>query len=68
MPYMNGYEATEAIRKMDSSYKDIPIVAMTANAFEDDRQMSFRAGMNEHVSKPLDEKHLFSVLAEILAS
>lgn len=68
MPYMNGYEATEAIRKMDSSYKDIPIVAMTANAFEDDRQMSFRAGMNEHISKPLDEKHLFSVLAEILSS
>lgn len=68
MPYMNGYEATEAIRKMDSSYKDIPIVAMTANAFEDDRQMSFRAGMNEYISKPLDEKQLFTVLAEILVS
>ena len=66
MPYMNGYEATEIIRKMDSPYKDIPIVAMTANAFEDDRQMSFRVGMNEHISKPLDENHLFVVLSELL--
>lgn len=66
MPIMDGYEATRQIRKLDSEYRNIPIVAMTANAFEDDRQMSFRVGMNEHVSKPLEEEQLFSVLWNLL--
>ena len=55
MPVMNGYEATRAIR--NSGRRDaqtIPIVAMTANAFAEDVIESRRAGMNEHVSKPLD--------------
>ena len=67
MPEMDGYEATKAIRQMDSPYKDIPIVAMTANAFEDDRQMSFRVGMNEHISKPLNEEEMFVVLWNLLS-
>uniref|UniRef100_UPI00405695F5 ATP-binding response regulator n=1 Tax=Agathobacter sp. TaxID=2021311 RepID=UPI00405695F5 len=66
MPVMDGYEATRQIRQLDSEYRNIPIVAMTANAFEDDRQMSFRVGMNEHVSKPLEEEYLFSVLWNLL--
>ena len=52
--------------EMDSPYKNIPIVAMTANAFEDDRQMSFRVGMNEHISKPLNEEEMFAVLWNLL--
>ncbi len=67
MPEMNGYEATKAIRELDSPYKDIPIVAVTANAFEDDRQMSFRVGMNEHISKPLEEEKMFAVLWTLLS-
>lgn len=66
MPEMDGYEATRIIRQMKSVYKDIPIVAMTANAFEDDRQMSFQVGMNEHISKPLNEKELFTTLWGLL--
>ncbi len=49
MPVMNGYEATRAIRNLErQDAKRIPIVAMTANAFEDDRQEALRAGMNDH--------------------
>lgn len=66
MPEMDGYEATKAIRQMDSEYRNIPIVAMTANAFEDDRQIAFSVGMNEHVPKPLDEEYLFTILYKLL--
>ena len=63
MPVMNGYEATRAIRT--SGRKDalsIPIVAVTANAYEEDRQASFAAGMNEHLTKPLDcEKLILTI-------
>lgn len=63
MPIMNGYEATEAIRELDkSTAKTIPIVAMTANAFVDDIQRSKQAGMNEHLSKPLDIDQLMKCL------
>lgn len=63
MPIMNGYEATEAIRKLDkSTAKTIPIIAMTANAFVDDIQRSKQAGMNEHLSKPLDVDQLMKCL------
>lgn len=51
MPHMNGYDATRAIRQMGSN---IPIIAMTANAFEEDKKMAFEAGMNDHVAKPID--------------
>jgi CheY-like chemotaxis protein len=63
MPNMNGYEATKAIRAMDRQYaKEIPIVAMTANAFAEDVQKCRKAGMNEHVTKPVDVEVLARVL------
>ncbi len=55
MPMMNGYEATRAIRALDDRDKaGIPIIAMTANAFDEDRTNAFEAGMNDHIAKPLD--------------
>lgn len=67
MPNMDGYKATRFIRSMeDADKKNIPIVAMTANAFEEDRQNALAAGMNEHVAKPLDIKKLMETLAFIL--
>ena len=66
MPVMNGYEATKIIRSMDrSDAKKIPIIAMTANAFVEDRIKSKEAGMNEHVSKPIDMKLLVEIIAEL---
>jgi CheY-like chemotaxis protein len=63
MPVMNGYEATRAIRALDRNYtKMLPIIAMTANAFVEDVHMAKGAGMNAHISKPLD----LNVLANIL--
>jgi CheY-like chemotaxis protein/anti-sigma regulatory factor (Ser/Thr protein kinase) len=63
MPVMNGYEATRAIRALDRAYaKAVPIIAMTANAFAEDVHAAKSAGMNAHISKPLD----LDVLARIL--
>jgi len=61
MPNLNGVEATRAIRA-DSLNRDTPILAMTANAFEDDRQLCIDAGMNEHIAKPVDPDHLYETL------
>ena len=66
MPGMDGYQATERIRKLGDSRAAVPIVAMTANAFEEDRQKALDAGMNAHVSKPVDVNVLFRVMAKIL--
>ncbi|MDE6663840.1 MAG: response regulator [Lachnospiraceae bacterium] len=67
MPIMDGYEATRQIRALDDSEKaSIPIVAMTANAFDEDRQLAFEAGMNGHVAKPIDIENLMDTLREIL--
>ena len=67
MPLMNGYEASRRIRAMDNSaIAGIPIIAMTANAFEEDRQEALKAGMNEHIAKPVDVKKLIEVLSEVL--
>ena len=66
MPEMDGYEATKLIRNLDDARADIPIVAMTANAFEEDRQKALENGMNAHVSKPIDMNMLFKVMAQIL--
>lgn len=66
MPNMNGYKATQIIRRMDDSYRrDIPIVAMTANAFEEDREQAFAAGMNGHLSKPINMNKLLEMLTTI---
>lgn len=63
MPNMNGYQATEAIRSLpDRRKSSIPIAAMTANAFEEDRQMAFAVGMNAFISKPLNLDKLNDVL------
>ena len=66
MPVMNGYEATKAIRQLNNGNATIPIIAMTANAFEEDRQVAFKAGMNEHIAKPIDVEKLFAVLSKYL--
>ncbi|MCR5089678.1 MAG: response regulator [Oscillospiraceae bacterium] len=54
MPDIDGYEATKAIRKLDSPLASIPIIALTANAFDEDRKNAEEAGMNAHVAKPID--------------
>ncbi|MCI8408216.1 MAG: response regulator [Lachnospiraceae bacterium] len=67
MPVMNGYEATRAIRKLeDKELASIPILAMSANAFEEDKQEAIKSGMNGHIAKPIDVKNLFDTLSEIL--
>lgn len=66
MPVMNGYEATEAIRRSSHEQaKTIPIIAMTANAFSEDVQHSLAAGMNAHISKPVDMKLLKKTIRNI---
>ena len=66
MPVMNGYEAAKTIRSMDrKDAKAIPIIAMTANAFTEDRIRAKEAGMDEHISKPVDAKLLVKVIYEL---
>lgn len=63
MPVMNGYEATTKIRRMKNQSKaQIPIIAMTANAFTEDKQMALDVGMNDHVSKPIDMNILVPIM------
>jgi two-component system sensor histidine kinase/response regulator len=62
MPEMDGYEATRAIRA-DDRFADLPIIAMTAHAMASEREKCLAAGMNDHITKPVDPDHLFSVLA-----
>ena len=66
MPLMNGYEATKTIRALTRKDKDLPIIAMTADAFADDVQYCLSCGMNAHVAKPLDIKELLRVLQKFL--
>ena len=67
MPIMDGYEATRQIRALeDSERASVPIVAMTANAFDEDKQRAIDAGMNGHVAKPIDIVQLMETLEEIL--
>ncbi len=67
MPVMNGYEATKLIRSLENQeLASIPILAMTANAFEEDRQEALRRGMNGHIAKPIDIGTLFDTLEKIL--
>ncbi len=67
MPIMDGYEAARQIRAMDKpGVADIPIIAMTANAFEEDRKAALEAGMDGHIPKPINVPELISLLAEIL--
>ena len=66
MPHMNGYEATKKIRAMKNARASIPIVAMTANAFEEDRKAAFAAGMNEHIAKPIQIAKLMNIIAKMV--
>ena len=67
MPVMNGYEASRQIRALKDPVKSsIPIVAMTANAFEEDRQLALEAGMNGHIAKPIDVDQLMKTIKDIL--
>ena len=67
MPKMDGYKATQAIRNLpDKDKACIPIIAMTANAFEEDKRDAIEAGMNGHVAKPIQVDKLLSTLVEIM--
>ena len=67
MPVMNGYDAAKKIRRMEDPQKaDIPIIAMTANAFSEDRQAALDAGMNDHVSKPINMNVLVPTIQKYL--
>ena len=67
MPNMDGYQATRAIRALaDKEKANLPIIAMTANAFEEDKSKAVNMGMNGHMAKPIDVSELFKVLARVL--
>ena len=67
MPKMDGYKATQAIRNLpDKDKACIPIIAMTANAFEEDKRNAFAAGMNGHIAKPIQVDKLLSILSEVI--
>ena len=68
MPIMDGYAATRAIRAMsEPAFANIPIIAMTANAFQEDREQALAAGMNGHLAKPLELDRMMSLLRELFA-
>lgn len=66
MPVMNGYDATKAIRQLERTDRDLPIIAMTADAFSDDAQYCVDCGMNGHLSKPIDIKECMRMLKRFL--
>ena len=66
MPHMNGYQATQTIRSLRDPRRNIPIIAMTANAFDEDCQKALEVGMNEHLAKPIDLDALFKTLERVL--
>ena len=68
MPIMNGYEATRAIRSLPrEDVKDLPIIAMTANALEEDKEAALKNGMNAHIAKPIDVAVFMEVLGKYLS-
>ena len=69
MPVMNGYEATRAIRALGrADAADIPIIALSANARDEDRRMSMESGMNQHIAKPFDVAQLITTVNEHIAA
>ena len=66
MPYMDGYKATRIIRNAEVRTKGhVPIIAMTANAFEEDKKKAFEAGMDAHIAKPVEIKELYKELIRL---
>ncbi|MGM0509347.1 MAG: response regulator, partial [Fusobacteriota bacterium] len=65
MPIMNGFEATKKIKEMDER-KDIPIIAMTAHATEEDRKLCLRKGMDDYISKPIKSEDISKVIEKYL--
>ena len=69
MPNMDGYKATQTIRRFEDREKaEIPIIAMTANAFEEDRKNAIDAGMNGHIAKPIKVDELFALISRFRGS
>ena len=67
MPRMDGYEASKRIRALDDPIKsNIPIIAVTANAFDEDRKFAMEAGMNGHLAKPYDIPEIMKKLKKVL--
>ena len=67
MPVLNGFKAAKAMRQLENrQLANIPILAMTANAFEEDKQEALRCGMNGHIAKPIDMDMLFETLDKVL--
>ena len=64
MPLMNGLDATKTIRNTGRSDASVPIIAMTANAYEEDKKECIRAGMNEHIAKPLEEREIMVAISK----
>ena len=68
MPKMDGYTATKEIRTLSNNKKaNIPIIAMTANAFEEDKKKAFEAGMNAHIAKPINIDVILEVFDQVFA-
>ena len=67
MPHMNGYQVAEAIRKLLDDRARTPIIAMTANAFEEDKKKALAAGMNAHIAKPFDLQVLLKTMEQVLS-
>ena len=69
MPKMDGYMTTREIRTLKNNKKaNIPIIAMTANAFEEDKKKAFKAGMNAHIAKPIDIKTILAALEQVFGT
>jgi CheY-like chemotaxis protein len=67
MPILDGYEATRAIRQMlRSDAKTVPIIALSADAFEEDKKKSIKMGMNDHIAKPVDPNLLLAALSRLI--
>lgn len=66
MPVMNGYEATASIRKLPNANATIPVIALTANAFEEDKRKAMESGMNDHIAKPIDPSQLAGTLLKYI--
>ncbi len=67
MPKLNGYEATKIIRNLENKdLANIPIIAMTANAFEEDRRTALSVGMNAHIPKPIEVKLLLNTIISVI--